>query len=160
VRRHWIALVNPVVGFIMGALIPIILAALGQWYFTNVVFIDLQPLAYVFLFGYSVWLLATWVLVFFSWTNYYLDTWIVTNLRIFTIDQKRLFSRELSSFTLDKIHDFTVDIKGVIPTFLKFGDLSIETAAERRIYIFLNARYPQRVKDIINDAQNDYQAQF
>jgi uncharacterized membrane protein YdbT with pleckstrin-like domain len=93
--------------------------------------------------------MLTWIMLFLIWVDYYFDVWIVTDNRIVNIDQKGLFSREVSELELDKIQDITTDVKGVIPTFLNFGDLQVQTAAEEERFLFHNIPDPYDVKNII-----------
>lgn len=157
VRRHWIAIIGHIVSFIFIAIIPWVVVGLVTWQFPIA---QLEIFGRIFLFIYALWLLLAWNYLFFAWTNYYLDVWIITTLRMFAVDQKELFSRQISSFTFDKIQDLTIDINGVLATFLKFGKITVETAAEKRLLVFKNARDPEMVKKNINDAQNDYQSSY
>ena len=75
--------------------------------------------------------------------------WIITNKRIINIEQKGLFSREISELELDKIQDVSADIIGIIPTFLGYGDIYIQTAGETEKFIFKNIPDPYGVKDLI-----------
>jgi hypothetical protein len=156
-RRHWIAIVGRIIAFLAMTLIPLFAYWVIALSFPNLPWVESTAIA---LFLYGLWLLFGWIGLFYSWTNYYLDIWIITTLRIFAIDQKTLFAREVSSFTFDKIQDLTIDITGILATFLKFGKISIETASEKRYFVFSNANDPENIKKIINDAQNDYQATF
>ena len=157
VRKHWIAIIGPIVSFILIALIPPLLVFATSLYIGPVFLLTLGKGIFLLLFGYALFLLFTWVFLFIAWTSFYLDVWIVTNVRVFVVDQKALFIREISSFTLDKIQDLTIDINGPLATFMKFGKITVETAADKIIFIFDNARRPEEVKQIINDAQEGYQ---
>ena len=57
--------------------------------------------------------------------DYYLDVWILTNQRIFDIEQRGLFNRHISVFEINKIQDVNVKIEGIIATFIKYGDVNI-----------------------------------
>lgn len=63
------------------------------------------------------------------WADYYLDVWIITTKRLIDIRQSSLFSRQISEFQIDRVQDVTIDIHGIIPTLLKFGNLRVETAS-------------------------------
>ena len=74
------------------------------------------------------------------------------------IDQKGLFSRVVSELELEKIQDVTTDVRGMIPTFLNFGDLFVQTAAEQVRFRFHNVPDPYAVKDLIMNLQNKSEA--
>jgi len=55
---------------------------------------------------------------------------------------------------LENIQDITTDVHGVIPTFLNYGNLFVQTAAEKERFIFRNIPDPYSVKDLIMNLQN------
>lgn len=89
------------------------------------------------------------ILFFLIWIDYYFDVWIVTNKRIINIEQKGLFSREVSELELDRIQDVSAHVLGIIPTFLNYGDVLIQTAGEREKFIFKKVADPYAIKDLI-----------
>jgi len=93
--------------------------------------------------------MVLWMVSFVIWIDYYFDVWIVTDKRIVNIEQKALFSRVVSELELEKIQDITSDVKGVIPTFLNYGDLYVQTAAEMERFVFHNIPDPYAVKDMV-----------
>lgn len=95
------------------------------------------------------WLLLVWISAFIIWTDYFLDVLIVTNKRIINIEQKALFSREISSLRLDKIQDITIDISGILATFLSFGNIRIQTAGEQEEFMIRFIRDPEMLKSAI-----------
>jgi len=107
------------------------------------------------LFFASLWSLLAWSKLFGVWTDYYLDLWVVTDRRIISVDQLGFFRRTLSVFRLDRIQDVTVDVHGVIPTLLNFGDLHVQTAGMERKFIIRGIPNPQRVKDLIMRAHDE-----
>jgi len=61
----------------------------------------------------------------------------------------------VSELELEKIQDVTTDVRGVIPTFLNYGNLLIQTAGERERFIFRNVPDPYEIKDTIMKLQNE-----
>ncbi len=84
-------------------------------------------------------------LFFRSWLDYYLDIWIITSERIINIEQKGLFSRQVSAQRLHRIQDVTAEVKGILPTFLHYGDVYIQTAASQPRFIFKKIANPYEV---------------
>lgn len=103
---------------------------------------------------YPLWLLITWVSLFYFWTDYYLDILIISNKRIIDIEQQGMFYREISSFPLENIQDITIDIPGIVATFLDFGNVKLQTASEKSNFIIPNAAHPEIVKQTIQDAHD------
>lgn len=135
IRKHWFIFFSESVIFLAMAVIPILLP----------LDFDLK----IFSFVYLTWLLALWMTFTYEWTDYYLDALIITNKRIIDVEQKGLFSREIASCFLENIQDVTINVSGVIATFLDFGKLSVQTAGERREFIMRGAKSPNKVKRII-----------
>jgi len=102
----------------------------------------------LFFFG-VLWLFIAWITFMVIWTNYYLDVWIITNKRIIDIEQYGLFSRDLSEFRLDRIQDVTIEVKGILPTLLKFGDIHVQTAGESREFVIKSIPRPYKFRDVL-----------
>lgn len=113
----------------------------------------------LFIFFEVSWAMFIWILFFILWIDYYFDVWIVTNKRIVNINQKGLFVRNVSELELENIQDITTEVKGVIPTFLNYGDVFIQTAAEKERFVFQNVPDPYKVKDLIMNLQEKMEHQ-
>lgn len=109
----------------------------------------------VFLFVENIFFMFLWILSFLIWVDYYFDVWIVTDCRIVNIEQKGLFSRVVSELQLENIQDITTDVKGVIATFLNYGNLYVQTAAEMERFVFRNIPDPYSVKDMVMNLQKN-----
>ena len=130
VRRHWFIIISELFAVLIAALFPF--AVIGSFAFLPAemqVFSlgDMLTLQIV-TFGISAWLLLTFMVGFMLWTNYYLDTWIVTDRRIIYIDQRGFFNRNVSMFRLERLQDIEIRTVGIIQTFLNFGTISAQTA--------------------------------
>jgi len=112
-------------------------------------------LRYLLLFLFTLLLQVFWLIIFLTITNYYFDCWIVTNRRTIHTELRALFSRLLSNVPHDKIQDITVDIHGILPTILRFGDLKIQTAGGFREFVFQDIPEPYQTKEIIFRAQKE-----
>lgn len=154
VHRHWFDILSQFfIIFIMLVLLfgslafasPIIAASNG----------NLSP--GLFLFVAQVFFIFIWLFFFVIWIDYYFDVWIVTNERIVNIEQKGLFSRDVSELELERVQDITVEVLGIIPTFLNYGDLYVQTAGETERFIFKHVPNPYAIKDLIMNLQKTYE---
>lgn len=146
-RRHWFAVASLVVSFVLLTTIPI---ALGI-YFQTFLFTWLDEpfigvLMSVFL---SMYFLTVWLVTANGFTDFYLDTWIVTNKRVINIEQIGLFKRIASELDLTTVQDVTSTTNGFIETVFQFGNVQIQTAGEKGHFHFKNVPHPERVKEII-----------
>lgn len=143
IRRHWYVLARESSVIMLMALLPLLL--LGGFEYFGLGDEFLLPILALC----SGWLAVLWSLFFVAWTNYYLDVWIITNERIVDIEQFSLFSRDISEFRMDRIQDLTVDVKGIIPTLLGFGNLHVQTAGIHHEFHIMDVPDPYSVKDRI-----------
>lgn len=147
VRRHWFVIFLEGLLIFLLALFPLILFYLVNRFFLVGKEIEIggNPI-YLFSFVYFLWLLGMWTIFFIMWTEFYLDVWYITDKRIIAIDQKGLFSREVIDLRYEKVQDATVEIRGIIPTLLNYGDIQIETAGTYRDIILKQAKNPADAK--------------
>lgn len=146
-RRHWIDLFR-IFAFttVMIALPVIIGAAMTLGDSTILQNIFWGPFLTLTLFAY---LLMVLILTFTELTDYWLDVWIVTTERIINTEQAGLFNRVVSEVYLYQIQDVTSETKGFLATFLTFGNVYAQTAAERERFEFKNIDNPDDVKIVI-----------
>lgn len=109
-------------------------------------FMAFEPLI---LFGAALFLHVLWVALFVVLADFYLDVWVVTSERIIAVEQKGLFSRTVSECELTKVQDMTTDVRGIVATFLNYGNLNIRTASEHEQFIFKQIGGPDAAKDEI-----------
>lgn len=146
VRQHWLIFVLEVVALALLAFLPLVQLALPDMAERAGITLTLGSSA---LFLNATWLLFVWITFFMVWTNYYLDSWIVTDKRIIDIEQHGLFNRSVSECHLDRVQDVTAEVKGFLPTFLKYGDVMIQTAGEQGKFVMRNVPHPYEIKDAI-----------
>jgi hypothetical protein len=90
VRKSIILFCLQVIGFVFVSILPVFLLSFGIKYFELSFSDSTQQIVRVIL---ATWILFVWVSLFIRFTNYYLDSWVITNKRIVDIDQKSLFTR-------------------------------------------------------------------
>lgn len=142
-RRHMIVLLFEIVPifFFLIAIAGIALFAVSQ------IPDDLAALLPLIVLGALFFINLFWIALFVVLTDFYLDIWIVTDKRVIAVEQKGFFSRTVSEFELSKIQDITVTVHGIIPTLLRYGDLTVRTASEHENFVFKQVPRPNDVKD-------------
>jgi uncharacterized membrane protein YdbT with pleckstrin-like domain len=150
VRKHWFILALQFTGVVMTAILPIVLYIGTEFLPVSVTEMFSITIETSLLVGlYSAWLILCWMACFGIWTNYYLDVWTVTNKRLITVDQRGLFFRDTGSFRLERLQDINVSVRGILATFLKYGDLEAETASSDKNFIARGIPDPQELKALI-----------
>jgi hypothetical protein len=148
VRKHWFVFVRQI-------FIPSVLVIVPLSFIAEMLKDPMIPTQFVW-FCYVAWLLIFWCYVFIVWTNFFLDVWIITNKKLIYIEQWSLFSRQISTLQLTKIQDVTTDVSGIIPTFLGFGNLKVQTAGQEKEFVIRNIVKPNLVRQRLNDAIDKY----
>jgi len=155
-RKHWYVLFARIFTLGILAVFPLIVFVLISIFATDfIINLDVKEYINIFIFLYIIWLLILWMILFHTWTDYYLDVWTVTNKRLIAVDQNGLFHRTIGSFRLEKLQDINVDIKGFVATMLDFGTVELETASgsedEFKMY---GLPHPQELKATIFEASD------
>lgn len=99
--------------------------------------------------GVSAYFLYIWLFFFFTFIDYYLDVWIITNERIINIEQEGFFSRTISDLRLFRVQDVTSEVKGVLPTMFGYGEVYVQTAGEQNRFNFEQVPNPDSIRDVI-----------
>lgn len=157
VRKHWIVFVGQAVGLLFTGFLPFVVLTALEIFVPQILTIDIPGNSgALFLFLYSLWLLAIWISFFVNWTKYYLDVWYVTEKRIIIIDQRKIFNREVSNIRFDKVQDVTVVVNGFLSTLLGFGNVKVQTASEDSTDFYMTTvRHPQQVRKVIFGKHNE-----
>lgn len=154
IRRHWFVLFAQSLPLVFFIFLPVIARiALNVSGLSDFISLGKHTQELITI-ATALWTLFIWIVFFILWTSYYLDILILTNKRIIEIEQKALFSREISTFRLDRIQDITVDVNGIIPTFLNFGDIRIQTAGEVPEIRVRSIPAPHHVREVISREQD------
>jgi len=103
---------------------------------------------------YQFLVLLMWELLIFGYSLeqfliWFFNVYIVTNERIVDIDFYNLLYREISDTDLDKIQDVTLRGTGVGAAIFHYGDILVQTAAEKQMFEFYQVPQPELVSKII-----------
>jgi len=149
-RKHWWTLAIEIGFIILLAIAPLFL--LGFFYSNFILTLKMGLLTIML---YIIWLSAIWILGFIIWMNYYLDVWILTNKRLIDVNQKKLFHRDIATLRLENIQDIKIEISGIINTFLKIGNIHVQTAAGSNEFTMYGIKNPEIAKEAINRAHQE-----
>ena len=142
-RRHWFVIASEAIFLGAAAVAPLFA------FFVLRKFVPVSLPLSALSFFYSVFLFLLWVAFFVAWTNYYLDVLVVTNKRIIDIEQVSLFSRDNVSVPLQNIQDVKVEVFGILPSLLDYGNLSVQTAGESREVVISRIAHPHKAREQI-----------
>lgn len=139
-HRHWSVLAGKIIIVLFLIIVPLV----ASFFFTLVP--DAWRLLVLFLT--SIYLLIVFLFTMVFWMDYYLDMWIVTDMRVIDIEQRGIFRRHIAEFKLDRIQDVTIEIPNMIASLLNYGDLRVQTAGERE-FVIRDVPHLNEVKDAL-----------
>ncbi len=148
-RRHWIDVVRIFLFTSVLLAVPAVIFAALSFSQMDIIYQPFWgPVAKLLLAAY---ILIVFVLTLTEITDYWLDVWIVTTERVINTEQKGLFNRVVSEVHLEQIQDITSETRGMLETFLTYGDVFIQTAGERERFQFKNVDNPDDVKITVSE---------
>jgi hypothetical protein len=149
IRRYWLAITIRAIGFLAVGIFPLVIL-IGADSYPATVTEALRPyLAHAYLFA-LIWFLFCWIALSIAWVDYYLDIFIITSKRVIDIEQLRLFSRSFAEMPIENIEDIHVEVHGFLASALDFGNVTIQSAGEKREFCIENVHHPGRIKDVLS----------
>ncbi len=150
IHRHWFDIA---VHYVFIAVIAVLLV--GGTFFVDTIerMFGVTHLMPIVLFIDSIVVTFLWFYGFLIWIDYWLDVWIVTDQRVVNIEQKGLFSRHVSELHFHTVQDVTSKVQGIIPTILNYGDVEVQTAAEKTRFLFRHVPDPYAIKAMLVERQ-------
>lgn len=155
IRRNFYIMFKRFLMFLFMLLIPI---GFLIFFYLNYpyVFEDVIGRAFIVL-GTSAFYLFAWLLFFFSFIDYYLDIWVITSERIITIEQRGFFSRTICEQMIFRVQDVRSEVRGVIPTLLNYGEITVQNAGEENDIVFHQASAPDKIRELIMKLADEQQ---
>ncbi|MBI4037059.1 hypothetical protein HY385_01405 [Candidatus Daviesbacteria bacterium] len=149
-RQHWITNLPWLIMTFLGILLPLAVIRFSSLLeFLNV----LQPPQEILIALVILWYLFILAFVLSKWLHWYFNIYIVTNTHLVDINFHNLLNRDFTEVRLDDIQSAKSEIKGIVGSLFNFGNLAIETAAEKQRINFMLVPKPDFVKERIQDLQ-------
>lgn len=162
-RRHWFTVLKVAVLYLLLFILPLLARTLLMQH---------RPEVWDALVGQEVWgmlarlavsayYLIVWVFFGMTWTNYYLDVWVITNERLIALEQRGLFNRSVLELKLSRVQDVTANVKGMLHTLFDYGDVRVQTAGEGPDFVFAQVTRPyqlvEKVVHLADDWRHEHQ---
>jgi ammonia channel protein AmtB len=147
-REHWFRFFLKLLIWVIIAVPYVFLITMGNSYFPQLFKGQVAPFTALFL---QLYLLLLVLIFFIIWALYYLNLYIITNIRVVDIHQTGLFKHELSELNIDKVEDVTSDTTGIFGTIFSYGNVYIQTAGAVERFEFINVPNPSAVVKLILD---------
>lgn len=154
-RRHPITNLGWIIAAIIFAVLPIIAMLLVENNFDN-------PFAYVpakyQLVFIILWYLVTMLYTFESFIVWYFNVYIITDKRLIDVDFKGLWGKRISEALLDSVEDVSYETHQFWHILFDYGDIFMQTAAEKTEFEFHSIPKPGIVHDKLTDLVQLYKA--
>lgn len=134
-----------------------------------------KPVLVVFVFIYFPWyfllkyglaanysrLLLFWTLLVFLYAGnkyilWLLNSYIITDKRLISVNYTSVFSKKVSESPLDRILNVGFFTRGIWQTLFKFGSVEIQVAGLGEPMVLQNVAEPSKIKDFLWHAHNHY----
>jgi uncharacterized membrane protein YdbT with pleckstrin-like domain len=149
VKRHPFYFYVRIMGLVIVSFIPWFLYSL---IFNIILQIDSINTLSFFVFSYSLFLIFIWLIIFIFWTDYFVDSWIITDSRVIDFELKGLFHKDVASVRLENIQDVKVNVIGIVEHWLKIGDIHLQTAGANKEFVIRGVCQPDEMKAKIFEA--------
>lgn len=155
VRKHWFVLILSLLPYALLAFLPTVLISLLTGMSaanpgTGAFLAGLTSANPWFRLFLGLWWLSLWIGAFTSFTQYYLNHWVITNFRIVRVRQHAFFAREVASFHLIRVQDVTTEVNGIFADLLGYGHVRVQTAGTAsKNFVMDGIDDPQGMRDLI-----------
>ncbi len=114
--------------------------------------IGVLPLPYLYASVLTLfWYLIVVTFIFENYLNWYFNVYIVTDKRLIDVDFLGSLNVSVAEAPLSKVQDVTYTVQGISQTMFNYGDVNVQTAAEKPEVEFELVPRPAFVHDIISD---------
>lgn len=153
VKKHWIALAPVIVS--VGTILIIILAgSYGIARYRNAVPAVIPTSAITGILGILL-VLAVFILLTGVWV-YNRNYILLTTKHLVRVEQRGLFSRNVSQLSLSRVQDVSSSTPGFLATILGFGNVTVQTAGEEDNFVFVAMPFPGKLADDCLAAHDKY----
>lgn len=155
VRKHWFVLIISFIPFLLLAWLPtfvpgILVKLASASPESAALFGQFTPENPWFRLCLGLWWVFLWIGAFNTFTQYYLNHWVITTTRIVRIRQHGFFNREVSSFLLVKVQDVSTSVDGIFADLLGYGCVRVETAGDASRHFSMDGvENPTGMRDLI-----------
>ncbi len=148
-RQHKITNVPWIIVAILGIILPFLLPFVDALFFG---FLPQIPKE-ILMAALILWYLLVMAYILEHFLYWYFNVYIVTNLHLVDVTMSSLLSKTTTEVFLKDVESAKTKVAGIFGSLFNFGDVIIETAAERQNIQFIAVPRPDLVAERIQDLQ-------
>lgn len=146
-RQHWFTNLSWVIIALIGLIFPLIFSFIDNLFMR--ILPQLPPditMATVIL-----WYMGVMAYILEKYLYWYFNIYIVTNIHITDVTMSSLLSKTSTEAMLEDVQSVKTKVAGVFGSLFNFGDVVIETAADKQDIEFISIPSPDFVAERIQD---------
>ncbi len=136
IHKHWASFIVPSFRILLGFSVSFFFSA--------------------FLFSFK-WGLLIFILLFVIalvyavdiWMKWYFDLFVLTNYRILNIDQKGIFTREVSEVTYKNVQGVNYELTGIFAMLFNYGTVKIQAIGIKNLIKIESVENPKNLQELI-----------
>lgn len=109
---------------------------------------------------FITWYILTLFFAFESFILWYFNVYIITNKRLIDVDFYGFWRKRISETGYDSVEDATYETTKFLHVLFDYGNISMQTAAEKREFEFNSVPQPSRVHDKLTDLVEAYKKKY
>lgn len=150
-RQHWVVNISWLFMALIAIFIPPLIIQTKNFFSGE--FLSVIPREVIFATG-VLWYMLVLAYITEKYLHWYFNLYIVTNKNLVDIDFHNIMHRDITEVRLTDIQSASDKVRGLLGSLFNFGDVIIETAAERQKIEFFSVPQPAFVKDRIQDLRD------
>jgi len=148
-RRHWVTNLSWLVLTILAIALPFIFTKINE----VLKLVQITVPSQLVISAWVLWYMLVVAYILENFLHWYFNIYIVTNTHLVDINFYNLLSRDATEVRLEDVQSSKPQVQGVLGSLFNYGDLTIETAAERQQIHFADVPKPDFVRERIQDLQ-------
>ncbi len=149
-RQHWVTNLSWIFVSLLAVVLPVVVLSLDG---INGISVQTQVPSDVLLGILVAWYLFVIAYILEKYLYWYFNIYIVTNENVVDIAFLNLLSLYSTGVEISDVQSTRYSFRGILGSLFGFGDVQIETAAEKQVILFISVPRPDLVRDRIQDLQ-------
>jgi hypothetical protein len=103
-----------------------------------------------------LWYSFVFFFTFEAFLLWFFNVYIITDRRVIDVDFHGLWRKKVSETSLGKVEDATYETNQFLHVMFDYGNINIQTAAEKREFEFQGIPHPAEVHDLLTNLVQEY----
>lgn len=105
---------------------------------------------------FALWGIAGLLGIFYYFIDWYYDAWLLTNTGVVDIERNGMFDITATRVEYHMMEGMSYTIKGVLQTFLNYGDITIDKLGAQTRMVLKDAASPKKLERLVMKYQEKF----